>query len=65
MPVGVIRTLRPEPQEQLLLELFLEQQNLAADRRLREMQALTGAGEGAGVGHRAQNLELTEVHAED
>ena len=34
-----------EAQEQLLLQFLLEEQNLAADRRLREMQALPGAGE--------------------
>ena len=32
-------------QEQLLLQFLLQEQNLAADRRLREMQTLPGTGE--------------------
>ena len=57
--------LAAEPQEQLLLELFLEQQDLATDGRLRQVQALAGTGERTGVGHGPKNLELTKVHAED
>jgi len=29
------------------------------------VQALAGTGEGSGIGHRPQNLELTQVHVED
>ena len=57
--------LAAEPQEQLLLQFLLEQQDLAADRGLREVQPLAGAGEGAGVGHGPQDLELAQVHGLD
>ena len=49
--------------EDRLAELVLEQQDLAADGRLRDVQLLAGGGERAGVGDGADDLELPEVHA--
>ena len=46
-----------------LLQLFFEQQDLAADRRLRDVQLVAGGGERAGLGDGANDLELTKVHA--
>ena len=48
--------------EDRLAELVFEQQDLAADRRLRDMQLLAGGGEGAGVGDGADDLELPQIH---
>ena len=52
-----------ETEEQLLVELFLEQQDLAADGGLREVQLLAGARERSGLRDRPQNLELSKIHA--
>ena len=54
--------LPPDAQENALVQLFLEQQDLAADRRLRDVQLSAGAGEGAGLGDRLDDLELAEIH---
>ena len=48
--------------EQRLGELLLEQQDLAADRRLRDVQLRASLGERAGLGNGAQDLQLTQVH---
>ena len=55
--------LAAEPEEQLLLQLLFEQQDLTADRRLRQMQLLARAGERSGLRDRAQYLQLSQVHA--
>ena len=55
--------LAAEPEEQLLLQLLFEQQDLAADGGLREVQLLAGAGERSRLRDRAQYLELSQVHA--
>ena len=52
----------PEPDEQRLLELFLEQQDLSADRRLGDMQAGARRGEGPAFGDRSQDFELSQIH---
>ena len=49
--------------EDRLAELVLEQQDLPADRRLRDVQLLAGGGERSGVGDGADDLELPQVHA--
>ena len=51
-----------ETEEQLLVQLFLEEENLTAHGGLRQVQLLAGARERAGLGDRPQNLELTQVH---
>ena len=55
--------LAPQPQKQLLVELLFEQQDLAADGGLREVELLAGARERAGLRDRPQNLELSKIHA--
>jgi hypothetical protein len=57
--------LATEAQEQLLLQLLFEEQNLPADRRLRQVQLLPRPGEGAGFGDGPEDLELTQVHGLD
>ena len=52
----------PLPDEQRLAQLVLEQQDLAADRRLRDVQLFTRAGERPGLGDGAKNLELPKIH---
>ena len=52
----------PDPQEDALVQLVLEQQNLAADRRLRHVQLSPGAGERSGLGDRLDDLELAQIH---
>ena len=49
--------------EDRLAELLLEQEDLAADRRLRDVQLLAGGRERSGVGDRADDLELPQIHA--
>src|SRR5688572_31332348 len=49
--------------EHILAELLLEQQNLAADRRLRDAELLARRGEGAGIRNRADDLQLPQIHA--
>src|SRR6185369_16251529 len=49
--------------EDRLAEFVLEQQDLAADGGLRDVQLFARGGERAGVGDRADDLELPEVHA--
>src|SRR5205823_1168707 len=44
-------------------EFLFEQQDLAADRRLRDVELLARGGEGAGVGYGADDFELPKVHA--
>ena len=46
-----------------LAEFFFEQQDLPADRRLRDVELRPGRGEGAAVGNGADDLELAQVHA--
>src|SRR3954454_15560539 len=55
--------LAPKPQEQLLIELLLEQQNLPADRRLRQVKLFSRARERARLRDRPQDLELTKVQS--
>ena len=50
--------------EDRLAELFFEQQNLPADRRLRDVKLFARGGEGAGVGDGADDLQLPQIHAE-
>ena len=45
-----------------LAQLVLEEQDLAAHRRLRDVQLFAGARKRAGLGDRAQDFELSEVH---
>ena len=52
-----------DAQEHRLVELFLEQQDLPADRRLRHVQPLAGRREGAGFGDGPDDLELAQVHS--
>ena len=54
--------LTAEPQEQRLLELFLEKEHLAADRRLRHVQLARGSGERAGLGDGLDDFQLAYVH---
>ena len=63
VPAGVMRILPAEPEEQLLLQLLFEQQDLPADGGLRQVQLLAGAGERSRLRDRAQDLELSKVHA--
>ncbi len=49
--------------EQRHPQLALQRRDLAADRRLGHVQLLARGGERAGVGDRADDLELPEVHA--
>ena len=51
-----------DAQEDGLLQLVLEQQDLAADRRLGHVQLVAGGGEGACLGDGANDLELAKVH---
>ena len=51
-----------EPDEQRLLEFFFEQQDLTADRRLRDVQPRAGGGERTALGNRAQDFELSQIH---
>ena len=55
--------LATKAQEQLLVELFLQQENLAADSGLRQMQLLSGARERPALRYRPENLELPKIHA--
>ena len=43
-------------------EFFFEQENLPADRRLRDVELLAGGCERAGLGYRTDDLELTQIH---
>ena len=52
-----------DAQEDGLVQLFFEQQDLPADRRLRHVQPFAGSGEGAGFGDGADDFELPEIHA--
>ena len=54
--------LAADAQEQRLAELLFEQQNLAADRRLRDVQLAAARGERSGFGDRLENFELAKVH---
>ena len=50
-------------QKQRLPELLFEQQNLAADRGLGDVQLPPARGERAGLGDCLEDLELAEIHA--
>src|SRR5829696_841287 len=52
----------PDAMKYRLAEFFFEQEDLAADRRLRDMQLLAGGGERAGVGDGADDLQLPKIH---
>jgi hypothetical protein len=52
-----------DPQEQRLAELLFEQENLAADCRLRDVELSTARGERSGFGDCLQDFELAQVHA--
>ena len=54
--------LASDPQEQRLAQLFFEQQNLAADRRLRHVQLPAARGERTGFGNRLEDFELAKIH---
>ena len=54
--------LAADAQEQRLAELFLEQQNLPADRRLRHVQLSAARRERSGFGDRLEDFELAKVH---
>ena len=49
-------------QEQRLAELLLEQQDLAADGRLRHVQLAAARGEGSRLGDGLEDFELTKIH---
>jgi hypothetical protein len=51
--------LTPDAQEQRLAELFFEQQDLAADRRLGDVQLASARRERSGLGDRLKDFELT------
>lgn len=55
--------LTSEPQEQLLLQFLFQQQNLAADGRLRKVQLQACARERSRPRDGSQYLELAKVHA--
>ena len=55
--------LAPQPEKQLLVQLLLEQEDLTAHRRLREVQLLARTRERTALRHRPQNLELSKIHA--
>ena len=61
-PIG--RDLDPpaEPDEQRLVEFFLEQQDLPADRRLRDVQPRARGRERAAVRDRPEDFELSQIH---
>ena len=48
--------------EQRGLQVIFQRRDLAADRRLAEMQGFAGMGEGAGVGGGVENAQLVPVH---
>ena len=52
----------PDPVEDRFAELLLEQQDLPADRRLRHVQLFAGGRERAGIGNRADDFELPQIH---
>ena len=54
--------LAADAEKQRLAELLLEQQNLAADRRLRHVQLPAARGERAGFGDRLEDFELAQIH---
>ena len=54
--------LTADAQEQRLAELFLEQQNLTADGRLRDVQLAAARGEGSGLGDGLEDFELAKIH---
>src|SRR5437763_8286316 len=51
--------------EQRYIEILLERADLAAHRRLRQAELMTGMGEAAGFRHRMENPELVPVHRHD
>ena len=55
--------LSSDAQKQRLAELFFEQQNLPADRRLRHVQLAAAGGERPGLGNGLEDFELPKVHA--
>ena len=54
--------LTPDAQKQRLAELLLEEQDLAADRRLRHMELFAARRERSGVRDGLEDLELAKVH---
>ncbi len=54
--------LTADAQKQRFAELFFEQQNLPADRRLRDVQLAAGRGERSGLGDGLKDFELAQVH---
>jgi len=54
-----------QPVEEAATELGFELQDLLRERRLRDVAALGGAGEGAGVGDGGEVAELVEFHCEE
>ena len=50
--------LPPHAEKQRLAELFLQEEHLAADRRLRHMELPAARGERAGLGDGLENFEL-------
>src|SRR5690606_36000093 len=49
-------------QEDLFVEFLLEDEDLPADSRLRQVEMMTGGRERTGVGHGPEYLELAQVH---
>ena len=64
-PAAVIWTRAAEPHEQPLVELVLEQEDLAADGGLRHVQPGPGRREGARLRDGADDFQLSEVHGPD
>ena len=58
-PAGVIDA-AADAEKDGLLQLFFEQQDLPADRRLRDVQLVAGRGERAGLRDGANDLEPDE-----
>ena len=54
--------LAADAEKQRLAKLLLEEQDLAADRRLRDVQLPAAGGERAGFGDGLENFELSKVH---
>lgn len=55
--------LTAQPIEQAHLQLLLKAGNALADRRLRQVQALSGPGEAAGFGDGNKGIEVGQVHS--
>ncbi len=52
----------PVPGEERQADLRLQQADLAGEGRLRQVQPVRGAAEGAGIGDLAEGTELLQIH---